>query len=314
MKSKKIFFIFVFAAVTCFMLLLFTAWKSDGEEIKMTWHMESVSKDFTEADALLTKEIYKRRLVKSGIKEERFKITVEGKRINVEVSDVEMNSPESKKIYRLLSIEGSLSFWETYTVSEVAPALNAAFANKTELNKFCKLFLVSPLDSSLRQQGTCLVGYAYEFGMYKINDVIDSLHQVKKLPESYRFAWHFIKDGERKGQLECIALHGNENGKAALVKPKLLDCHVEKDPPGFSPVISMTMDDAGAEQWAKITKKNTGRSIAMLYDERVLSYPSVNGEITGGQSSITGQFTKNEADGIVAMLQTEPLVTKMVSR
>jgi SecD/SecF fusion protein len=131
---------------------------------------------------------------------------------------------------------------------------------------------------------------------------------------NYQFAWHYMRDGERKGQLECIALHGNENGKAIMEKPKLLECHVEKDMSAFSFIISMTMDDAGAEQWAKITKKNTGRSIAMVYDERVLSYPSVNGEITGGKSSITGQFTQNEAQGIVSMLSTEPLVTRMVSR
>lgn len=74
-----------------------------------------------------------------------------------------------------------------------------------------------------------------------------------------------------------------------------------------SPEISMTMNADGSRDWARITKDNIGKSIAIVLDRKVYSYPTVNGEISGGQSQITGNFTNTEADDLVKLLSTGKL-------
>lgn len=77
-----------------------------------------------------------------------------------------------------------------------------------------------------------------------------------------------------------------------------------------SPEISMSMNAEGSKDWARITEKNIGRSIAIVLDDKVYSYPNVNGAITGGNSQITGNFTNEEADDLVKLLSTGKLPAK----
>lgn len=77
-----------------------------------------------------------------------------------------------------------------------------------------------------------------------------------------------------------------------------------------SPEISMSMNAEGSKDWARITEKNKGRSIAIVLDDKVYSYPNVNDAITGGQSQITGNFTNQEADDLVKLLSTGKLPAK----
>ena len=60
----------------------------------------------------------------------------------------------------------------------------------------------------------------------------------------------------------------------------------------------MTMNQEGAQIWARLTKESIGRSIAIVLDGVVYSAPNVNNEITGGNSSITGNFTIEEANDL----------------
>ena len=64
---------------------------------------------------------------------------------------------------------------------------------------------------------------------------------------------------------------------------------------GSSAEVSMTMNASGARTWARLTADNVDRCIAIVLDGYVYSAPVVHGEISGGQSSISGQFTINEA-------------------
>jgi SecD/SecF fusion protein len=58
------------------------------------------------------------------------------------------------------------------------------------------------------------------------------------------------------------------------------------------------MNSEGAKTWARMTKENIGKSIAILLDGYVRSYPTVQNEITGGRSSITGLENIEEAKGL----------------
>ncbi|MGX8712966.1 MAG: protein translocase subunit SecDF [bacterium] len=71
--------------------------------------------------------------------------------------------------------------------------------------------------------------------------------------------------------------------------------------------ISMTMNSTGAREWKRITGENVGKCIAIVLDDLVYSAPVVNGEIAGGRSSITGDFTLDEAKDLANILKSGKL-------
>ena len=71
--------------------------------------------------------------------------------------------------------------------------------------------------------------------------------------------------------------------------------------------ISMTMNSEGAHAWKNITHDNTGKCVAIVLDDQVYSAPRVNGEIAGGRSSITGNFTLDEAKDLANVLKSGKL-------
>ena len=68
--------------------------------------------------------------------------------------------------------------------------------------------------------------------------------------------------------------------------------------------IEMSMNSEGAKTWARLTKANIKKSIAIVLDGYVYSFPTVQNEITGGRSSITGDFTPQEAKDLANVLES----------
>ncbi len=71
--------------------------------------------------------------------------------------------------------------------------------------------------------------------------------------------------------------------------------------------ISMSMNSEGAHAWKNITHDNIGKCVAIVLDDQVYSAPRVNGEIAGGRSSITGNFTLDEAKDLANVLKSGKL-------
>ena len=71
--------------------------------------------------------------------------------------------------------------------------------------------------------------------------------------------------------------------------------------------VSMTMNAEGAKQWKRLTAENIGKSVAIVLDGYVYSYPTVQAEIAGGRSQITGNFTVNEAKDLANILKSGKL-------
>lgn len=68
--------------------------------------------------------------------------------------------------------------------------------------------------------------------------------------------------------------------------------------------VSMSMNAEGTKDWARLTRENIGKSVAIVLDDYVYSFPTVNVEITGGNSEITGNFTPEEAQDLVNVLKS----------
>jgi SecD/SecF fusion protein len=68
--------------------------------------------------------------------------------------------------------------------------------------------------------------------------------------------------------------------------------------------VSMTMNSEGAKTWARLTRDNIGKCVAIVLDNHVYSFPRVQVEITGGRSQITGNFTPEEAKDLANVLKS----------
>lgn len=133
-----------------------------------------------------------------------------------------------------------------------------------------------------------------------------SLRQVKEvLPRDLAFRWT-VKPVDKKGlYYELVAIKiTSRDGKAPLGGNVITDAKDELSQFTAACTVSMSMNPEGAKTWARLTKENIGRSIAIVLDNMVYSFPNVNCEITGGRSEISGNFTPQEAKDLANVLKS----------
>lgn len=171
--------------------------------------------------------------------------------------------------------------------------------------------LYALLDRHLDPKGPDL-GYAKVEDTAKIGGYL-RMPQIRSLfPSKAKFLWVRPKDASKvTGANDNSAKWGliaikitTPNGRAPLSGDIITDAKVEYEQQGQGhPQIAMTMTPAAAIEWARITKENVGRCVAIVLDDIVYSAPVVQNEITGGRSSITGNFTPKEAADMANILK-----------
>ena len=165
-------------------------------------------------------------------------------------------------------------------------------------------------------QGLSTVGYAMARDTADVNKVIYSEIARQVLPSDLKLLWSAKPaDFDTKGQVyELHAIKVTEpSGRAPLEGDVITSA---KD--GFSqygqPNVSMQMNSDGARRWAQLTKMNINRAIAIVLDNSVYSAPRVNGEISGGNSEISGNFTIEDTKDLANTLNSGkmPAPTRIV--
>ena len=134
-------------------------------------------------------------------------------------------------------------------------------------------------------------------------------------PSKLKFMWgnkevETMQEGKVVGTyFELFAIKQTDrNDKAALSGDIITEARKDYNQQnGGVPLISMTMNSEAAQKWAALTKANIKKSVAVVMDNMVYSAPRVNGEISGGSSQITGNFTDVEADALAAILSAGKL-------
>lgn len=128
------------------------------------------------------------------------------------------------------------------------------------------------------------------------------------LPADLKPMWT-VKAVDPSGTIfELVAIKANtRDGKAPLDGGVVTDARKEFGGTSGVPEVGMGMNAEGARTWATMTANNIGRCIAIVLDGMVYSYPRVNSEITGGRSSISGNFTIQEADDLANVLKSGKL-------
>ena len=133
-----------------------------------------------------------------------------------------------------------------------------------------------------------------------------AMPQIRSLfPRDMIFRWTAKSVDEAGLYYNLIALKvTTRDGQPPLDGDVITDARQDYDQMGSTPEVSMQMNADGAKTWQRMTKENVGKSIAIVLDGYVRSYPRVNGEIPGGRSSITGLESVEEAKDLANVLKS----------
>ncbi len=184
--------------------------------------------------------------------------------------------------------------------------------NLSELSKSHPLFNPDMLMPNVSENGGLLRGPVVGYAQAKNRDAISRMIQTafdKKVIDArtVKFLWAAkpVQEGSDIYQLYAIRISTRE-GVALLDGGVITDARQDFSQSGGNE-ISMTMNNEGARDWKRITGENVGNCIAIVLDDLVYSAPVVNGEIAGGRSSITGDFTLEEAKDLANILKSGKL-------
>ena len=218
------------------------------------------------------------------------------------------------RVRDLLQRSANLEFYETYTNEQLASAFGALLnrlAADTTVN-------VAALQGVLARGGYgATVGYAPDAKTQAAVDAVLATPAAKSLlPSDLRLRWgvkptvHTDANGNEVNYgIALYALKAN-GGKPALDGKAVSDAAANPDPiRGIE--VSMRMNAEGARQWARVTGQNVGRQVAIVLDDKVYSAPNVNDKIEGGQSSITGDFSLEEARDLANVLKSGKMDAKV---
>ncbi len=302
----------------------------------------SVIKEEAESAVANSFNVLRNRIDRFGVTQPSIQKLGNTGRILVELPGVK----EPERVRKLLQGTASLEFWPTFTYDEMASYLDEANARLAEVlsadapaaaeeaateatdavaqelqaqnaaddanlaaaRKANPLFAVlSP--SGMR--GNACIGFAAAADTAQINKYLRMPEIEAIFPPEFRPMWSVQPSEYMQSDniYELIAIKStSRDGKAPLDGGSVTDAHVDYDQRrGGYPGVSMTMNAEGANVWARLTKENIGRQVAIVLDGTVYSYPTVQTEITGGSSSITGHFSIEEATDLTNVLKSGKL-------
>jgi SecD/SecF fusion protein len=180
---------------------------------------------------------------------------------------------------------------------------NSSLADQQKKNPLFSVLQPSVDNRGAPIQGNPMVGYCLAKDTSKFNAYL-KMHRIAELvPKNMRFYWSVkAEKGTQAFALYAIRVSSHD-GRPAMEGDVVTDSRVEfNQQSGGNPEISMAMNADGAHAWKILTHENIGKCIAIVLDNNVYSAPRVNGEIPNGRSSITGNFTINEANDLVNVL------------
>ena len=244
-------------------------------------------------------QVLSKRIDRFGVTQPNIqKISGGNGRILVELPGVK----EPERVRKLLQGTASLEFWPTFTSSEVYNQILAAeqiiAANSNDST------VVAPIREvlSLENNGYARLGIAHYADTAKINSYF-AMPEVKAvLNKGLIPMWSAKPIAGSENYFELVAIKDEGNG-APLDGDAVAEARAQFAQDGGDAEVSMSMNREGAKVWARLTGDNIKRQVAIVLDGLVYSYPTVNDRIEGGNSSITGNFTPEEAQDLANVLE-----------
>ena len=217
-------------------------------------------------------------------------------RIMIELPGVK----EPERVRKLLQGSANLEFWETYSTDEIQKSVYPALVNLDEKLQNDTLKL------QFANTSYCAVGLAHYRDTAAINKMLATAEAKLELPRDLRLMWSVDawEGDSTKTLFELNAIKSTESdGRAPVEGEVISDAKAGYDNNG-APCVDMQMNVDGSKKWAKLTKKNIHRAIAIVLDGYVYSAPMVQNEITGGRSQITGNFTIEATQDLANVLRS----------
>ena len=153
-----------------------------------------------------------------------------------------------------------------------------------------------------------VVGFCAVKDTSELNNYLNEPAVMKFFPVDVKFAYTVKPYDTEERFIQLVALRvTNRDGKAAMDGDVVTDASQAFGQYNSSAEVSMSMNQQGAKQWKRLTAENIGKSIAIVLDGFVYSYPTVQSEISGGRSSISGDFSVNEAKDLANILKSGKL-------
>ena len=149
-----------------------------------------------------------------------------------------------------------------------------------------------------------VVGTAHYTDTAKVMAMLNSQAAKSLLPRELRLCWTVKAIDEAEAYYQLIALKSQTSGRPSLEGDVITDARADFGQTSAYANVSMTMNAEGARDWQRITRDNIGKSIAIVLDGYVYSFPTVQNEIAGGSSQITGNFTVEEAKDLANTLNS----------
>ena len=175
-----------------------------------------------------------------------------------------------------------------------------------EYKKNNPLFAV--LNPSVNQAGQAyqgpVVGTVHYSDTAKVMDMLTSQVAKSILPRDLHLCWTVKAIDAAESFYQLVALKSQTNGRPSLEGDVITDARADFGQTSAYANVSMTMNAEGARDWQRITRDNIGKSIAIVLDGYVYSFPTVQNEIAGGSSQITGNFTVEEAKDLANTLNS----------
>ncbi len=301
---------------------------SDNEVVK-------ILKQETDDALAASFNILRSRIDHFGVVQPNIQRMPNSNRILVELPGVK----EPERVRKLLQGTASLEFWTTYNGQELLPSLQRADmvvkaykdANKevevkaeaksdapalaAEVSEEAKVEEAAARFSRERNPLLALLNPAYAGGAVlgaataadtvAINKYL-ALPEVRDcFPSDVRFKWGIKGDKLADGQFFLYAIKVERaDGKAPLDGSVISDARATYAQTGANAEVSMAMNSNGITEWAQLTGENVGKCIAIVLDGYVYSAPVVRGKIEGGNSSISGDFTIQEAQDLANVLKS----------
>ena len=234
---------------------------------------------------------------------------------------------EPERVRKLLQGSANLEFYETYTISELQNQLASLSAAAASASVAPADTTAAPADSAAvaapkeatrtladmlwanGQMGGPVIGTVHVQDTAAVNAIMHSAEARRLLPTNLKACWS-VKALDEKGRFfNLVALKTNQ-GRPALGGDVVVDASSDYENLQGN-VVSMTMNDTGARQWARVTQQNLNKSVAIVLDDQVYSYPNVNSVIEGGRSQITGNFTPEEAKDLANVLKSGKMAARV---
>ena len=300
---------------------------SDNEVVK-------VLKQETDDALAASFNILRSRIDHFGVVQPNIQRMPNSNRILVELPGVK----EPERVRKLLQGTASLEFWTTYNGQELlpalqradmavkayrdankeveakaevksdAPALAAEVSEEAKAEEFSRFSrernpLLALLDPAYA--GGAVIGAATAADIATINKYL-ALPEVRDcFPSDVVFKWGIKGDKLANGKTFLYAIKVERaDGKAPLDGSVISDARATYAQTGANAEVSMAMNSNGITEWAQLTGENVGKCIAIVLDGYVYSAPVVRGKIEGGNSSISGDFTIQEAQDLANVLKS----------